>query len=96
MSIIHKLEGGGVAFFCPGCKCAHSVPVVGSNAWGWNGSLDKPTLTPSILVSYDGNPPADRPNICHSNVTDGHIMFHSDSTHALAGKTVPLMEFSVE
>ena len=28
--------------------------------------------------------------ICHSFVTDGKIRFLSDSTHALAGQTVPL------
>lgn len=30
---------------------------------------------------------------CHSFVTDGQIQFLSDSTHELAGKTVPLEPF---
>ena len=32
--------------------------------------------------------------ICHSFVTDGQIQFLSDCTHALAGQTVPLPDWS--
>lgn len=35
---------------CPGCKTYHSVSVEGSHAWGWNGDVDRPTFTPSVLV----------------------------------------------
>lgn len=89
------------------------MPIVagGSASWGWNGSLEKPTLTPSILVRSghyashwkDGDPcwcryKIEHPNeetdfecvICHSFVTDGQIQFLNDSTHHLAGQTVPL------
>lgn len=31
--------------------------------------------------------------ICHSFVTDGQIQFLSDSTHELAGQTVPIPDF---
>lgn len=37
-------------FHCPGCKCAHGVTVNRPGSWGWNGSLEMPTITPSILV----------------------------------------------
>lgn len=30
---------------------------------------------------------------CHSFITDGNIQFLADSTHALAGQTVPLGDF---
>lgn len=33
--------------------------------------------------------------ICHSFVRDGEIQFLTDSTHHLAGQTVPLPEFTV-
>lgn len=82
-------------FWCPGCDGAHSIrhgEGVGPR-WGWNGSADKPTFTPSILVTYngsdagvDGSPPA----ICHSFVTDGKIQFLGDCTHDLAGQTVDI------
>lgn len=28
----------------------HGITVSGSQAWGWNGDVDKPTFTPSVLV----------------------------------------------
>ena len=53
--ILRSVEGGRVAFWCPGCDQAHQVPVTepaaNGSRWGWNGSADKPTFTPSILVT---------------------------------------------
>jgi hypothetical protein len=45
-----------VMFFCHGCKCGHGVWTTQSNGhtgaiWTWNGSMDKPTFSPSILVT---------------------------------------------
>lgn len=80
-----------VMFWCEPCDTHHQIPVTGPRAWGWNGSVESPTITPSIRVSYDfedGKPT----KCCHSNVTDGQILYHGDSTHALAGQTVPLAE----
>src|SRR5574337_834951 len=47
-----------VMFFCPGCNCGHGVWVTGPNkksksTWTWNGSLDKPTFSPSIKITYE-------------------------------------------
>lgn len=56
---LRDIEGGRVAFFCPGCDEYHQVTVlqVGPRgaervgpAWGYNGNPDAPTFTPSILV----------------------------------------------
>lgn len=86
----------GIRFECPGCKDPHVVPTVGEHAWGFNGSLELPTLTPSILVY-----PADhlteageriRTPRCHSFVRDGRIEFLGDCTHDLKGQTVDLPE----
>ncbi len=91
-------ENGRILFWCPGCDGAHQV-YVGAGAgprWGYNGDPERPTFTPSILVTYngkdagiDGAPPA----ICHSFITDGRIQFLSDCTHALAGQTVDIPDF---
>lgn len=90
--VLRTLEGGRVGFNCPGCRSLHAVSVA-PGGWGFNGNHDRPTLTPSVLVRYDGAdagvdgaPPA----VCHSFVTDGQIQFLGDCTHALAGQTVPL------
>jgi hypothetical protein len=97
--ILRNLEGGRLAFLCPGCDDFHQIQVgTGSGPrWGWNGNADKPTFTPSIKVTYPANPDADEEfkewrteRICHSFVTDGRIQFLGDCTHHLAGETVDI------
>lgn len=77
-------------FWCDGCKTHHQVPVNGRNGWTWNGSTDFPTLTPSLLVN-PGHVVPDVP-VCHSFVKEGTVQYLEDSTHQLAGKTLPLEE----
>lgn len=96
IGILRTVEGGYLLFHCPGCESAHMVRVASPGVpggWTFNGDHDRPTFSPSVLVTYngsdagqDGAPPA----ICHSFVTDGQIQFLGDCTHALAGQTVPL------
>jgi len=76
---------GMVTWFCPGCLCGHSAWVSGSYTpkWSFNGDYDKPTLSPSVLYNRGGK-------VCHCYIHDGKIQFLSDSTHMLAGKTVPM------
>lgn len=70
---------------CPGCGFAH----VFTSGWKFDGSLEHPTFTPSMLVHYPwGDPPQNM--ICHSFVTAGKIRFLDDCTHALKGQTVDL------
>lgn len=41
-------------FFCPGCRCSHGVwTTKGLNGaiWGFNGNVEKPTFTPSLLIT---------------------------------------------
>ncbi len=81
-------------WYCPGCECAHGVPVVGGHAWGWNQSLTNPTLTPSVLVhAHETSPPSKSQLRCHCFVKDGAIQFLPDCGHALAGKTVDMEEW---
>jgi hypothetical protein len=68
-----------------------SPSVAGSPHWEFNGDLERPTLSPSILARADWGPER-RPMVCHSFVRDGRIEFLSDCTHAFAGKTVDLPE----
>lgn len=101
-SKLQKLEGGKVAFKCPGCDQAHHVTVDGSRGWTFNGDGDRPTFSPSVLVRTGSavdpafiDKPGDPPTICHSFVTDGSIRFLDDCTHALAGQTVDLPDWAV-
>jgi hypothetical protein len=93
---------GTFIFHCPGCDEAHGVRVCGSQPpiWGWNGSMDRPTFTPSIRVTYPANPKASEEfkewrteRFCHSFVRDGRIQFLSDCTHKLAGQTVEIPDW---
>ena len=72
-----------------------TLPTLG----GYNGDAEKPTFTPSVLVTYNGSDAGKDgapPSVCHSFVTDGRIQFLADCTHALAGQTVGLPDFEGE
>ncbi len=88
-------------FVCPGCVAGgpegyngiHMLPVNAQDLeidkpwWTWNGDLEKPTLSPSILTNEDATV-MDPYARCHSFLTDGVFHFLKDSTHPLAGKYV--------
>lgn len=105
----YDVPPGGVIyeFMCPGCNYHHPyrtkayegekhwsgkaetpVPV-----WQFNGDLEKPSFTPSLLIH--GHVPKGKTKSegrCHLYVTDGKINYCGDCDHALAGKTVPMVE----
>lgn len=46
-----KIIGNTASFKCQGCKCFHSLNISGDGtSWGFNGDVDKPTFTPSVLA----------------------------------------------
>lgn len=49
------------------------------------------TISPSVLVQGANEA---GPTVCHSFVTAGRIQFLGDSTHALAGQTVDVPDWS--
>lgn len=94
--ILHRTENGLLMFWCPGCGNAHAVWVNEPNdltgaKWNWNGDMERPTFTPSILVRGGSND-----TYCHSFVTGGTISYCTDSKHTLAGKSVPLTPWSLQ
>lgn len=106
-SKLRQLEGGKVAFKCPGCCQMHHVTVYGSRGWTFNGDGDRPTFSPSVLVKgtvpitddehatiMAGGTIEPKPVVCHSFVTDGRIRFLDDCTHALSGQTIDLPDLS--
>lgn len=109
--ILRETAGGALTFRCPGCNDIHMIQYGDGDGprWGWNGDVNKPTFTPSILVygvkrlteeQYQAwqlgwGLPEPVKQVCHSFVTDGQIQFLSDSTHELAGQTVPIPEWFV-
>jgi hypothetical protein len=90
-------------FWCPGCASAHVVSD------SWEVDTETATISPSVLVhshktlidpDLTGDALTAPENItdtpqCHSFVTNGRIEFLGDCTHALAGQTVDLPDWSV-
>lgn len=95
-----------LVFWCPGCEFegddgekqggAHMLPVTdpgdGRPQWTFNGDVERPTLSPSILSKVDFRRVRGEvsPLVCHSFMRAGQLEFLGDCTHALAGQTVPL------
>ncbi|WP_304637166.1 MULTISPECIES: DUF6527 family protein [Pseudoalteromonas] len=79
---------------CPGCEMLHAIytqdcPAPNQPKWAFNNDVKSPTFSPSLLVQghYKG-----QDFVCHSFIRSGHWQFLNDCTHALAGKTVPMLE----
>lgn len=105
--VVHDVEGdqGLKTFWCPGCECGHyfraapspsDSPFAGNAIWTWDGNREAPTVSPSILVQYDGSDAGidgAPPKRCHFFLRAGTIEYLSDCTHALAGQTVLMEEW---
>lgn len=81
----------GWEHWCPGCNERHAIPTSGNDPWSFNGDVERPTFQPSVLHSWEHGEKRE-PRRCHYFITDGNILFCVDSTHALAGESVPLPE----
>ncbi len=97
-------EATHVRLHMPGPLENRIIPVMiggtraGTPNWTWNGSVDSPTLKPSILTrgstgftDLDGGRTV-TDHVCHSFVNDGKVQFLSDCTHEFAGQTLDLLE----
>lgn len=100
-SKLRRTESGH-SHWCPGCQQLHHIP---DGLWNFDGNVEVPTFSPSVKISglqtvringrwtgewmrdAQGNP---LPFCCHYFITAGEIRYCADSTHALAGKNVPL------
>jgi hypothetical protein len=71
--------------WCPACDDAVRI----NSTWGWNGDLERPTFTPSILTRFTMQ---GQERVCHSFLTDGVWHFLGDCTHALAGQDAPMVD----
>jgi hypothetical protein len=89
----HGAEYTALMFACPGCAeqdhndGIHILPVnttAKSPAWEWDGDLEAPTISPSILSHGSGD------GVCHSFLKAGVFEFLGDSTHSMAGQNVPM------
>lgn len=95
----HLCEDGTLMYECPACKHYHAVSTTkplnnGAGPWGFNGDLEKPTITPSVnVLPYTNTKGEKLINRCHHFVRDGKIQFLADCEHSMAGTTVDLPEW---
>ncbi len=82
-----KSDDGRFLWWCPGCDEPHAL----NSTWAFNGDFNKPTFTPSVLVTGFSRHSVERR--CHSFVVNGAVQFLADCSHDLAGKTIPLPDW---
>lgn len=78
---------GRVIYIPRGGKCGE---------WNFNGDLQNPTFSPSLLVKY--NYTVDDKKMewtSHSFITDGKVTYLEDSTHKGKNQTLDLLEFDL-
>lgn len=90
----HGVVYTALMFVCPGCMemegggtGLHILAVntdARSPSWTWDGNLEAPTLTPSILTGRGSD------RVCHSFLTAGVFNFLGDCTHSMANQQVPM------
>lgn len=88
-------EATHIMLHLPGPLPERCLPVMiggtrrGTPNWTWNGSVDKPTVKPSVLTrGGDEN----GEHVCHSFINDGRVQFLSDCSHEFAGQTLDLLD----
>lgn len=47
---LRTIADNQLGWWCAGCEELHVVTVGSGETWQWNGSYDKPTFKPSVLV----------------------------------------------
>ncbi|GAB6119728.1 DUF6527 family protein [Dysgonomonas termitidis] len=90
---VKEMGEGVYEFYCQGCRCRHHVWTNKDSrpCWDFNGDTDRPTISPSILVTYP-TPSGNR--ICHSFIKDGRIQYLADCSHELREQTLELIEIN--
>ena len=50
---LRSAGGGSIIYWCQGCESLHRIQVGEGPRprWGWNGNVEAPTFTPSVLVT---------------------------------------------
>lgn len=76
-------------FFCPACCSTHEFEIDNKNEHlMWNRNLEKPYL--NFPIKNRSNRGAD---LCHCSIINGELIYHSNSTHNFAGRTIILPDW---
>lgn len=98
MKVQERPHGDLTAYFlwCPACDELHMI----DSKWQFDGNMENPTFSPSILTwqGNDPNGPDYNPNDarpfkrCHSFLRAGVWQYLGDCTHEHAGKNLEAVE----
>lgn len=102
MAKVKDIGNGNYSFYCPGCEFEHVYWTnnPGRPEWQFNGDLNNPSFTPSLLNRSGKYVPGWKPHAedwtqeqidnasiqCHLYVTNGAINYCGDCSHAYSGK----------
>lgn len=100
MAKVRDIGNGAFAFYCHGCGHEHVYYTKKDNpqrpCWQFNGDLNNPSFTPSLLNRWGTHVPGYKPagpepvyndgGTCHLYVTNGKINYCNDCTHGYNGK----------
>ncbi|MCR9260762.1 MAG: DUF6527 family protein [Pseudomonadaceae bacterium] len=87
--LVRQTKEGTWLIECPACTTWHEF----DSRWTFNGDVEKPTFSPSLRVRWTYGEDEVK-HCCHSFVRDGQWQYCVDSTHKLAGQTVPVPPFA--
>lgn len=79
----------GYSFYCKGCREPHVYWTSGKLVWSFNGNLERPTFTPSLLNTWTNHEEGIR-LVCHLFLTDGIVSYCGDCTHEMSGMSYQL------
>lgn len=79
-------------FYCPACKELHNFQTGSKSGpnWSFDGDVEYPTVSPSLLMSTTHPETKVRRTLCHLFVKGGKIEYCGDCPHEFAGRTVAL------
>jgi len=78
-------------YFCPGCGHDHAFALKADGGnHTFNMDLNNPTVSPSLLNNFTPG------HVCHHYIRQGMIIYLSDCTHHLAGRTIELPDIKTE
>lgn len=91
-------QGESYSYICLGCDQTHLVYVQpcdrkNIHVWKFNGDIETPTLSPSVVFEIKFAIP-EKPNIkCHHFIRDGKIQYLNDCTHKYAGQIIDIPDW---
>ena len=88
--MITKLtKGGDLIYWCEGCGHCHCIPA---QRWNFNGSLESPTLSPSVRHFYRHPETEAEITTCHYFLKNGVLEYCGDCQHEFKGTNRKLID----